>query len=170
LGWRSWFQPIDAIRHRRNRLRTAESVNLGDAEFVAGREHLAVVCPRVLRRHTDDDLLANFALARELPLDGCSVSPFIPGDETPLAGFDDTSYVRMGAFERRPFSDVLDEWAAARKATLLMVRGMPSEAWARRGTASNYEVTVLALAYIIAGHELHHRRLFQQNYFPASVS
>jgi len=30
-------------------------------------------------------LLANFALARELPLDGCSVSPFIPGDETPLA-------------------------------------------------------------------------------------
>ena len=34
---------------------------------------------------TDKDLLANFALARELPLDGCSVSPFIPGDETPLA-------------------------------------------------------------------------------------
>jgi len=35
---------------------------------------------------TDADLLANFALARELPLDGCSVSPFIPGDETPLSG------------------------------------------------------------------------------------
>ncbi|HXT41574.1 MAG TPA: radical SAM protein [Candidatus Angelobacter sp.] len=32
-----------------------------------------------------DALLANFALARELPLDGCSVSPFIPGNETPLA-------------------------------------------------------------------------------------
>jgi len=30
-------------------------------------------------------LLENFRLARELPLDGCSVSPFIPGDETPLA-------------------------------------------------------------------------------------
>lgn len=34
---------------------------------------------------TDAGLLANFALARELPLDGCSVSPFIPGDETPLS-------------------------------------------------------------------------------------
>ena len=33
----------------------------------------------------DEDLLANFALARELPLHGCSVSPFIPGDETPLS-------------------------------------------------------------------------------------
>src|SRR5262249_12469072 len=34
---------------------------------------------------TDDDVLKNFSLARELPIDGCSVSPFIPGDETPLA-------------------------------------------------------------------------------------
>jgi biotin synthase len=32
-----------------------------------------------------DDLLANLRLARELPLDGCSVSPFIPGEATPLA-------------------------------------------------------------------------------------
>ena len=30
------------------------------------------------------ELLANFHLAGELPLAGCSVSPFIPGDETPL--------------------------------------------------------------------------------------
>lgn len=33
----------------------------------------------------DKELLANFTLANSLPLDGCSVSPFIPGDETPLA-------------------------------------------------------------------------------------
>jgi biotin synthase len=33
-----------------------------------------------------DDLLTNFILASQLPLDGCSVSPFIPGEETPLAG------------------------------------------------------------------------------------
>ncbi|MEO6035426.1 MAG: radical SAM protein [Verrucomicrobiota bacterium] len=34
---------------------------------------------------TESRLLANFDLARHLPLDGCSVSPFIPGDETPLS-------------------------------------------------------------------------------------
>ena len=34
---------------------------------------------------TLSDLLNNFAVARELPLSGCSVSPFIPGNETPLA-------------------------------------------------------------------------------------
>lgn len=35
---------------------------------------------------TKQDLLANVALARRLPLAGCSVSPFIPGEATPLAG------------------------------------------------------------------------------------
>jgi biotin synthase len=34
---------------------------------------------------TTNDLLANLNLASNLPLSGCSVSPFIPGDETPLA-------------------------------------------------------------------------------------
>jgi biotin synthase len=35
---------------------------------------------------TPEDVLGNFTLASQLPLDGCSVSPFIPGEETPLAG------------------------------------------------------------------------------------
>jgi biotin synthase len=34
---------------------------------------------------TPHDLLADLELARSLPLHGCSLSPFIPGDETPLA-------------------------------------------------------------------------------------
>jgi biotin synthase len=34
---------------------------------------------------SNEDLLSNLALANELPLRGCSVSPFIPGDETPLS-------------------------------------------------------------------------------------
>jgi len=32
-----------------------------------------------------EQLLRNLRFAAELPLDGCSVSPFIPGDETPLS-------------------------------------------------------------------------------------
>jgi hypothetical protein len=35
----------------------------------------------------------------------------------------------------------------------------------RRGIANNNEVTVRALAYIIAGHELHHRRILEEKYF-----
>ena len=38
-----------------------------------------------LPEQTDEDLMANFALAEKLPLKGCSVSPFIPGESTPFA-------------------------------------------------------------------------------------
>jgi biotin synthase len=34
---------------------------------------------------SEEELLENLFLARSLPLAGCSVSPFIPGDETPLS-------------------------------------------------------------------------------------
>ena len=40
-------------------------------------------------------------------------------------------------------------------------------AWARRGVANKNEVTVRALAFIIAGHELHHRRILDERYFAA---
>jgi biotin synthase len=35
---------------------------------------------------TPRDLAQNLELARSLPIHGCSVSPFIPGEDTPLAG------------------------------------------------------------------------------------
>jgi biotin synthase len=34
---------------------------------------------------SDDEMLANFQVAESLPLRGCSVSPFIPGEATPVA-------------------------------------------------------------------------------------
>jgi hypothetical protein len=36
----------------------------------------------------------------------------------------------------------------------------------RRGVASDNPVSVRAIAYIIAGHELHHRRILQEKYLP----
>ena len=61
-------------------------------ERIANICHLAETGWRVssgfiagLPGQTRDDLMANFTLASQLPLHGCSVSPFIPGEETPLA-------------------------------------------------------------------------------------
>jgi hypothetical protein len=47
---------------------------------------------------------------------------------------------------------------------LSLFRNLDECAWTRRGVASNNEVTVRGLAYIIAGHELHHRRILQEKY------
>jgi len=45
--------------------------------------------------------------------------------------------------------------------------GLDAAAWQKRGVANKNEITVRALAYIIAGHDLHHRRVLEEKYLPA---
>lgn len=86
------------------------------------------------------------------------------GDETALPGFDETAYVPAGGFDRRPLADVLEEFTTVRDATLALLRGLPEAAFARIGTANGNPVSVRALAWITAGHELHHATILRERY------
>lgn len=86
------------------------------------------------------------------------------GDETPLASFDENRYVPGGQFERRPMADVAAEFAAVRDATLALLRGLDEAMLQRRGVASNNPVSARALAWIIAGHEIHHLGVLKERY------
>lgn len=87
------------------------------------------------------------------------------GDRTPMEGFEQDDYVKNGPFARRPLSDWVEEYIAVRRATLTLLRVLDEAAWSQRGIANKNEVTVRALAYIIAGHEVHHRRILEEKYF-----
>ena len=87
------------------------------------------------------------------------------GDRTPIEGFEQDDYVRNGPFGQRPLAEVIDDYIAVRRATLTLLRNLDEAAWRRRGIANKNEVTVRALAYVIAGHELHHRRILEEKYF-----
>src|SRR5882757_397934 len=89
------------------------------------------------------------------------------GDQTPLPGFEQDDYVKNGNFGEQSVADLVAEFGLVRASTLALLRSFSADAWARKGTASNYAVTVRALAFIIAGHELHHRDILQERYFPA---
>jgi DinB family protein len=86
------------------------------------------------------------------------------GDTTPIEGYEQDDYVRKAPFMRCPLSDLIEDYIAVRRGTLSLFRNLDEAAWSRRGTANNNEVTVRALAYIIAGHELHHRRMLEEKY------
>src|SRR5271167_247512 len=88
-------------------------------------------------------------------------------DSTPIEGFEQDDYVRNGPFANRPLADLVEDFIAVRRATLSLLRNLDEPAWMRRGVANKNEVTVRALAYIIAGHELHHRRILEEKYFRA---
>ena len=89
---------------------------------------------------------------------------FARGDRTPIPGYEQDDYVRGSSANAYPLSELADELETVRKATLYFFRHLDDEAWSRRGTANNAEVSVRALAYIIAGHELHHREMLRSRY------
>ncbi len=86
------------------------------------------------------------------------------GDATPLAGFNEKSYVHSAAFDKQSLQELLDDFRAVRRATLTLFRSLTNEAWVRRGTANNYPATPRSIAYFIAGHELHHRSIIKERY------
>jgi hypothetical protein len=90
------------------------------------------------------------------------------GDRTPIEGFEQDDYVRNSPFAQRPLAEVIEDYIAVRRATLTLLRNLDEAAWTRRGIANKNEVSVRAIAYTTAGHELHHRRILEQKYFAHS--
>lgn len=86
------------------------------------------------------------------------------GDKTPIEGFDQDDYVPNAKFDRRTMGDLLAEFSVVRNATVHLFRHWDAEAGKRVGTANQKQITARALAYIIAGHELHHRRILREKY------
>jgi uncharacterized damage-inducible protein DinB len=86
-------------------------------------------------------------------------------DATPMEAFEQDDYVRNAAFASSPLSDLIEDFIAVRRATVSLFRNLDETMWLRRGVANKSEVTVRALAWTIAGHELHHRKILEEKYF-----
>jgi hypothetical protein len=89
---------------------------------------------------------------------------FARGDQTELPGFEQDDYIRHASFDACSFDELVREFELVRGANLLMLKHLDEAAWQRRGIASNAEVSVRALAFIIAGHELHHLKILRTRY------
>jgi len=89
---------------------------------------------------------------------------FARNDETALPGFDQDPYVVASKANERTAESLLDEYAAVRNATISLFDNLPDDAWMRSGTANNHSVTVRALIYHLAGHELHHLNIIKEKY------
>ncbi|MCR9244344.1 MAG: DinB family protein [bacterium] len=86
------------------------------------------------------------------------------GDTNDLPGFDENAYAEQDGSDSRPLTDVLAEFLAVRAATIALFEGFDGTAWTRSGTANGASITVRALPWLIAGHELHHVAILHERY------
>ncbi len=89
------------------------------------------------------------------------------GDVTPLPGFDENAYVSHSDSSERTLANLLNDFSIVRQATINLLEPLSNAAWSRVGVASNNEITVRALGFVIAGHELHHRNVIVERYIGA---
>lgn len=86
------------------------------------------------------------------------------GDATPLPGYDQDDYVKTSNVNERAFMDVLEEYQATRNATITLLKSLNSAMLSNTGVIYGTNVTVNELAYMIAGHEIHHFKLIKEKY------
>jgi hypothetical protein len=86
------------------------------------------------------------------------------GEEKTLQGMDQDAYVASANFNQYAWSQLVNDLFNVRTATLSLLATIDTLSWTRTGTMIEYPVTPHALAYIIAGHELHHLKVISEKY------
>lgn len=89
---------------------------------------------------------------------------FARKDQTPLPGFDQDAYVPVSGANSTTKDSMIEEYRIIRGSTIALFSGFDEEVLRRRGTASNSEVTVGALGFIICGHQRHHKLVIKERY------
>ncbi len=81
---------------------------------------------------------------------------FARGFESALPSFDQNVAANQAAADAIPWAAHIEEFRRVRLATISQFENLSTDAWARGGIASDMYCSVRALAYIIAGHLVHH--------------
>ncbi len=87
------------------------------------------------------------------------------GEIKSLPGFEQDDYVRTANFNKRSLESLAEELLQLRNADITLFKSFDEGALMRRGKVNNYETSVRAFLFIIAGHELHHLKILNERYF-----
>ena len=91
------------------------------------------------------------------------------GEQQSLPGFDQDAYAAAANYDSIPVTKIVQQYTALRVSTFLLFEQLSAEASNRMGLANGKQISVRALAYIIAGHERHHMNVITEKYGERAV-
>jgi uncharacterized damage-inducible protein DinB len=89
---------------------------------------------------------------------------FARNDKTPLPGFDENEYAGQTNAGARSLRQIGDQMQHLRSCSVDLFESFNEDMLKRKGSANNNELSVVALGFIIAGHETHHCKVLQDRY------
>lgn len=89
---------------------------------------------------------------------------FARKDKTELPGFEENDYTPASNADSRSMDSIMSEFTAVRNATIELFKNLTEAQLNESGSANNKRISVRALGYSIAGHELHHIEVIRERY------
>ncbi|MHA7967634.1 DinB family protein [Paenibacillus sp. CAU 1782] len=86
------------------------------------------------------------------------------GDKTPQPGFDQDVLMQNDPFGSYTVAEIAEDHAAIRRSSLALLKKLAPEAWLQMGVVSDHPASARSIAYVIAGHELHHLNIIKERY------
>ena len=87
-------------------------------------------------------------------------------DESVLQGFDEKLHVKNANAVRRTVDEIIEEIKVARMSTISLFDSFDDEILLHKAIKWKYEISVLAMAFTIIGHQTHHLRIIEERYLP----
>ncbi len=94
----------------------------------------------------------------------CRILRMSRSDPNQLVTFDENLFIEESNYSSLKLKDILNEFILLRKSTILMLQGMKEEMFLKTGIINGQNISVRAIAYIIAGHVLHHINVIKERY------
>lgn len=143
------------LEHLKNNLKATQAFvrSLPEAKLLYRYADGKWTIKEILQHIADDERIYAYRALR-----------FARNDKTELPGFDQDEYTRYANANRRTLDDLLGELASVRDGTLSLYDGFGDDVLTRAGIASGNVMSVRAIAYHIAGHELRHMNVIRERY------
>lgn len=89
---------------------------------------------------------------------------FARGEKTPLPGFEEDDYVANAHFSDRSLLSFSEEFSLLRRSNMFLFKSLQEQELNQMGNASNRDITVRAMLFVLAGHIIHHTRIIKERY------
>lgn len=91
---------------------------------------------------------------------------FSRNEKGKMLSYDEDSYAKNAQASHRSVEELLEEWVLVRKSFLAMYRSFTPEMLLQTGKSFKGDYSVMAIGFIIAGHQRWHLKVFNEKYLP----
>lgn len=85
-------------------------------------------------------------------------------DVKQLPGFDENNYAKHVSTKKRSLISLISELKLVHKSSIALFKSFDKKALQRKGIMFNSEMSVLAVGFVLAGHQKHHLKVIKERY------